>query len=346
VNDGVANSGVEDTSLSTLCFCAGTQIATPTGEVAVEHLAVGDLVLTLDGRRVPINWIGTGQSLLPHGGRSPATPVLVRAGALGDGVPRRDLRITKGHSLYLEGVLIPVENLINHRTILWDDEARSVVVYHIELATHEVLLANGAPAESYRDDGNRVQFQNVNPGWDVVPPMEPFAPIMTNGKLVEALWQRLALRAQPDMPIALTEDPDLHLRVDGMRVAPSVARHGIHAFEIMPGATDVRIASRSAIPSELGLNSDQRRLGVAVQRVVLRQEGLKLEIDAESATLGAGFQGYECGGGFRWTDGAGVLPQSVLAVFAAGQPVSVEVYVAHTTSYRAAEQQAKLAEAA
>jgi hypothetical protein len=361
VNDGVANSGVEDTSLSTLCFCAGTQIATPTGEVPVERLAVGDLVLTLDGRRLPINWVGTGQSLLPvgrpdggpHEGRSPATPVIVRAGALGDDLPRRDLRITKGHSLYLEGVLIPVENLINHRTILWDDEARKVVVYHIELSTHEVLLANGAPAESYRDDGNRVQFQNTNPGWDLAPVPEPFAPIVTNGPVVEAIWQRLAQRAEPCAPIPLTRDPDLHLLIDGARVAPSMARHGIHAFEIMPGAAEVQIASRSAIPSELGLNGDQRRLGVAVQRIVLHQQGLKLEIDAESAKLEAGFQRYEPAGGFRWTDGAGVIPHCVLGVFAPDHPVSVEVYVAHTARYRAPGQapertqtHAELAEAA
>jgi hypothetical protein len=303
--------------------------------VAVERLAVGDLVLTLDGRRLPINWIGTGQSLLPHGRRSPATPVIVRAGALADGVPRRDLRVTKGHSLYLEGVLIPVENLINHRTILWDDKARSVVVYHVELDTHEVLLANGAAAESYRDDGNRVQFQNVNPDWDIVPVVEPFAPIVTNGPLVAALWQRLLRRARPRAPIPLTEDPDLHLLVDGARVAPSLARHGIHAFEIAAGATQVRIGSRNDIPSELGLNHDQRRLGVAVQRIVLHQPGLKLAIDAESSALDTGFQQYEGGSGFRWTDGAGLIPPAMLAVFTPDQPINIEVYVACSARYRA-----------
>jgi hypothetical protein len=266
----VANpDGGSGTDVTVLCFCAGTHIATPTGEVVVERLSVGDLVLTLDGRRVPIKWIGTGQSLLPPGQRIGARPVIVRAGALDDAVPRHDLRLTKGHSLYLEGVLIPVENLINHRTILWDDEASSVAVYHIELATHEVLPANGAPAESYRDDGNRVQFQNVNPDWDMAPVPAPFAPIVTEGPVVAALWQRLLQRAKPPAPIPMTEDPDLHLLVNGVRVAPSVMRHGIYAFEITAGALDVAIASRSAVPAELGVNNDQRQLGVAVQRIVL-----------------------------------------------------------------------------
>ena len=41
-----------------------------------------------------------------------------------------------------------------------------VEFYHIELAAHDVLVANGAPAETYRDDGNRWLFQNANTGWE------------------------------------------------------------------------------------------------------------------------------------------------------------------------------------
>ena len=335
VNDGAANSAAANSSVATLCFCAGTPIATPTGEVPVERLAIGDLVLTLDGRSLPIRWIGTGQSLLPPGRRTAATPVIVRAGALADDMPRQDLRITKGHSLYLEGLLIPVENLINHRTILWDDAARSVVVYHIELDTHEVLLANGAPAESYRDDGNRVQFQNVNPDWDVRPAPEPFAPIAANGPVVAALWERLLQRAGPPAPIELTEDPDVHLSVDGVRVVPSVVRDQVYGFEITAGSAAVRIASRSAVQSELGLNHDHRRLGVAVRRIVLRQHGLKLEVEADALPLQEGFHLYEADGGFRWTDGAALLPASVLGTFVPGHPLGIEVHVGCTARYRA-----------
>ena len=81
-------------------------------------------------------------------------------------MPHHDLRVTKAHALYVDGVLIPVEFLVNHRSILWDDRAQEVAIYHVELDTHDVLMANGAPAESYRDDGNRWLFQNANPGWE------------------------------------------------------------------------------------------------------------------------------------------------------------------------------------
>jgi hypothetical protein len=114
--------------------------------------------------------------------------------ALADNVPYYDLRVTKGHSFLLDGVLIPVEFLVNHRSILWDDHAREVTIYHLELATHDVLLANGAPAESYRDDGNRWLFHNANTGWDLAP-QEPCAPVLTGGPVVDAVWRRLLGRS-------------------------------------------------------------------------------------------------------------------------------------------------------
>ena len=71
--------------------------------------------------------------LATRGRRTAATPVIVRKGALADNVPNRDLRVTKGHALYLDDVLIPVEFLVNHRSILWDDRAQEVTIYHVEL---------------------------------------------------------------------------------------------------------------------------------------------------------------------------------------------------------------------
>jgi hypothetical protein len=75
---------------------------------------------------------------------------LVGRPALADSVPNRDLHVTKAHSLYIDDVLIPVEFLVNHRTILWDDRAQEVEIYHLELDSHDLLIGNGALAESYR----------------------------------------------------------------------------------------------------------------------------------------------------------------------------------------------------
>ena len=65
-------------------------------------------------------------------------------------MPYRDLRLTKAHTPWLDIVLTPVEFLVNHRSVLWDSTAQDVARYHIELKTHDVLVSDGAPAESYR----------------------------------------------------------------------------------------------------------------------------------------------------------------------------------------------------
>ena len=195
-----------------------------------------------------MSWIGHGCVQATRGQRTPATPVIVRKGALADNVPHHDLRVTKGHSLYIDGVLIPVEELINHRSIHWDDRAQEAEIYHIELETHDVLIANGAPAESYRDDGNRWLFRNANSGWHL-PPQEPCAPLLTGGPVDDAIWRRLLDRAGPRLSVPLTDDPDLHLLVDGQRVDGSAQAGGIHVFRLQRRPSSVRVISARTRPT-------------------------------------------------------------------------------------------------
>src|SRR5205807_483492 len=101
------------------CFCRGSMILTDSGEVLVEMLKAGDRIVTWSGAVKPITWIGHGRRTLLTGGPQ-ARPLIVRAGALADGVPTRDLHLTRGHSLYVDGMLVPVEFLVNERSILWD----------------------------------------------------------------------------------------------------------------------------------------------------------------------------------------------------------------------------------
>ncbi len=68
--------------------------------------------------------------------------------------------------------------------------------------THDLLLANGAPAESYRDDGNRWLFRNGN-GGKGLPPQEPCAAVLTGGPVVDAVWRRLLDRTGPRPAAAL-----------------------------------------------------------------------------------------------------------------------------------------------
>jgi T5SS/PEP-CTERM-associated repeat protein len=299
-------------TLSPPCFAAGTMIATPGGNVPVERLSAGDRVLTVNGEAREIIWIGTGKVLATRGRRNAATPVIVRKSALADNVPQRDLHVTKGHSLYLDGVLIPVEFLVNHRTILWDDRAQEVTIYHIELLTHDVLLANGAPAESYRDDGNRWLFENSNAGW-TMPPQAPCAPVLTGGPIVDAIWQRLLDRAGSRKGPPLTDESDLHLLVDGTRFDPIERSAERCAFRLLREPRNVRIRSRTAIPQELGVARDPRCLGVAVRRIVLAQPRRQRAIEAASASLVDGWHPFEPNDGIRWSDGDAVLPTSLFS---------------------------------
>ena len=185
--------------------------------------------------------------------------MIVRKGALADSVPNRDLYITKGHSLYFDGALIPVEFLVNHRSIGWDDHAQEVEIYHVELATHDVLLANGAGAESYCDDGNRWLCRNANCGWDQAE-KPACAPVLTGGGVVGAVWRRLLDRAGPRPGLPLSDDPDLHLTVDGARLDAMARCGSAYVFALPALARSVRIVSRAAAPAKLGLARDPRRL--------------------------------------------------------------------------------------
>ncbi len=347
-------SSSDGTDLTAICFCADTLISTPSGQVKVQDLSAGDLVTTWRGQARPIVWIGTGAVLATRGRRNAATPVVVRKGALGDNVPTRNLRVTKGHALYVDDVLIPVEFLVNHRSIVWDDRAQEVKLFHIELQTHDVLIANGAPAESYRDDGNRWLFRNANSGWHL-PPREPCAPVLTGGPVVDAVWSRLLTRAGPRPGLRLTDDPDLHLLVGGNRV-DAASRLGAYVFRLASRASlahassahassarassvipssacpfPVRIISRAGAPAELGLARDPRVLGVALRRIALHQAMRCRVIEAEDPVLAKGFHAFEPDNGLRWTNGDATVPAGLFDGF--DGPMELVLHVGCTTQY-------------
>src|SRR5205085_5895551 len=115
VNDG---SGGGEVFLSAVaCFCAGTRILTDRGEVPVERLSIGDLVVTFSGEAKPIKWIG--RRGYPGGlvGDRKILPIRVAAGAMGPDLPRRDLYLSPEHALYFDGILVPAVDLVNGRSI-------------------------------------------------------------------------------------------------------------------------------------------------------------------------------------------------------------------------------------
>ena len=145
------------------CFASGTLIATARGEVAVEALRLGDLVVTPGGRAplAPVIWLGRSHTVVArHPDPATVAPVLIRAGALAAGVPHRDLRLSPDHALLLDGHLVPAKLLVNGTTIVQEPWWPAITYWHVELPAHAVVLAEGAPAESYLDAGNRAMFDN------------------------------------------------------------------------------------------------------------------------------------------------------------------------------------------
>ncbi len=308
-------------TVSEVCqgFLAGTHIATPEGEVPVERLAIGHPVLTLNGNAGRVLLISVAQVLASPGWHGPANPIIVLKGALADDVPNRDLRLTKAAALYLDGGPIPVELLVNHRTILWDNDAREITIYHLQLETRDVLLANGAPAEIFR-------------GHAADRPAANGSGLLTGGPEVDAAWMRLLQRAGGQR-VATTGDPDLYLRVDGRRVNATSRGDDWYRFGLAAKPNEVRIVSRSGVPQELGVSRDPRRLGVAVRQVVALKGRMVRTIEADDPSLLEGFHAFETNTGFRWTDGDASVPVSLFDRFIG--PLEVFLRIGGSATYAA-----------
>ena len=197
--------GVGEWNLDTAkfgCFLEGTLIATPQGERFVQELAAGDLVLTADGRAVPVRWLG--RSVVSRVFADPVRvlpvrvlPVRVKAGALGENVPVRDLLVSPGHALLVDGVLAHAAALINGSSIAQESEMPLVFAYyHVELDEHALLLAEGAAAESFIEGIEDMGFVNYA---DRTPPAESTEMAYPRAKaprqVPRAARERLAARA-------------------------------------------------------------------------------------------------------------------------------------------------------
>jgi hypothetical protein len=171
--DGTATPGVVEAMSTTdleelnvigyqlvACYASGTRVATARGEVAVEELALGDRVVLAGGGFAPVTWLGHRRvECARHPRPESVWPLLVRAGAFAEGVPRHDLRLSPDHAVFADGVLIPIGCLVNGTTIAREACAR-VTYWHVALPRHGVILAEGLAAESYLDTGNRAAFDD------------------------------------------------------------------------------------------------------------------------------------------------------------------------------------------
>ncbi|MFC3613486.1 Hint domain-containing protein [Lutimaribacter marinistellae] len=156
------NSDTDTVNINLLiCVARGTRVETTNGPVAVEDLSVGDLVVTLHGDVEPVRWIGSRKLGAAELAADPSKrPIRFARGSLGPNVPRRPLRVSPQHRMFLEDwraqlmfgeerVLLPAKSLVNDKTIRRVDSAKEVEYFHILFDTHQIILTEGAPTESF-----------------------------------------------------------------------------------------------------------------------------------------------------------------------------------------------------
>ena len=181
------------------CYAKGTSIQTTRGDVAVEDQRPGDWVVTLIGVVKPVVWIGRRHlDCRRHAYPKRVWPIRIGADAFAAGQPGRDLFVSPDHAIYCAGVLIPVRLLLNSLTIVQTDRPR-VDYFHVELDSHDILLAEGRPAESYLDCGDRHSFENgggiLTLFAAIVGRKRGYAPLTLRGPEPDAVRAQLFARA-------------------------------------------------------------------------------------------------------------------------------------------------------
>jgi hypothetical protein len=352
-----AGSGEVVLTFESVCFAQGTRIRTPNGEVAVENLAVGGLVVTASGETRPIVWLGhRAVNCRRHAPSKDVLPVRVAAHAFGDSRPARDLLLSPAHAVCLDigsQALVPISALVNGATIA-QIEIDAVTYWHVELDRHDILIAEGLATESYLDVGNRGFFleaglTSLDRRPDAALDAEgraklPFCrPFYESGALVEAARAALAARAEAlGWRLEDRSFAGLHLLVDGVRVEP--VTRGLNArFAAPAGAKNVWLVCETSRPCDVGHGADLRDLGLPLRRLSLDDGfGSAREIALDDPGLGEGFYAPE-GLDQRWTQGRAKLSADLFADLHDGGFLRIELCAPALPRWAAPPTRAKLA---
>ncbi|MBL1436687.1 MAG: Hint domain-containing protein [Rhodobacteraceae bacterium] len=159
VTEGMTNSGhtfssYEDRVIT--CFARGTKLETPTGEVLIEDIMIGDYVLTVDNGAQTVRWIGSRKLKSTR----TTTPIRIKSGALGEQMPNFDLLVSPAHRVLISGwraqalfgepeYLVAAKDLVNDHTIVVAYDMVEVEYFHLLFDKHEIVTSNGTPSESF-----------------------------------------------------------------------------------------------------------------------------------------------------------------------------------------------------
>lgn len=153
-----------DAACLVVCYAKGTLILMKNGFVPIENIKVGNKVVTkgkiYDNKFIkqdaslevkPVTWISKFKVNNPN---SKSRPICIKKNALGQNYPFKDLYVSPGHRLLLNGKMILAKKLVNGNTIYQDMVCEDVEYYHLECENHSAIIANGILSETYLDLGN------------------------------------------------------------------------------------------------------------------------------------------------------------------------------------------------
>jgi hypothetical protein len=190
-----------NTGLSFFCFMPGTLIGTAGGAIAVEALNRGDMVITTTGASKPVGWIGRQTISTLFADPLRTLPIRIKAGALGETVPSRDLLVSPDHAILIDAVLIQAGALVNGTSIVRENNVpQTFTYYHVELDDHSLVLAENTPAETFIDNVERLGFDNWEEHQALYPDGKPIVEMpypraKAHRQVPRAIRQRLAERA-------------------------------------------------------------------------------------------------------------------------------------------------------
>ena len=189
------------------CFLSGTHVRTEAGEIAIESLQTGALLLTASGQSRAVKQIHRWETVREPGQdwAQHVAPIKVACSALAPNVPHRDLYLSPQHAVYIDGVLIRVGALVNGRSVARCSkyEADRLTYFHVELDDHQVLFAEGASVESKLDEhmvpfapfgigsGRRSEFASRL--------RSAVSPWLDNRQVFDKVRDRLEIRAESNL---------------------------------------------------------------------------------------------------------------------------------------------------
>jgi hypothetical protein len=211
----VTFTGVE----AVVCFTRGTRIATPGGNRRIETLSRGDLVTTAQGPQ-PIRWIGNRRLDGAHLQANPhLSPIRIPAGALGPGLPARDLTVSPQHRILIANrvaermfdtpaVLVPAKDLVGFFGVHRLDDAAEADYWHVLLDRHQVLKSEGTWAESLfpgpeamkgLPGESQAEILTLFPQLALLPQSAGFVPAypFQRGAKARRMFERLAANGRP-----------------------------------------------------------------------------------------------------------------------------------------------------